>query len=106
MEHKHVSEPEIVAAIADAAGLNGTRLVERAQTAESKARLRARTEQAIATGVFVVPTMIIDDELFWGYDDLPYLELRLAGRDPFATAQLSMPTEPTRPSAMRRRFRS
>jgi 2-hydroxychromene-2-carboxylate isomerase len=33
-----------------------------------KQTLRENTEQAIADGVFGVPTLVIDDELFWGYD--------------------------------------
>lgn len=106
VEHRHVSEPEVVTAVADAAGLNGARLVQEAQSPESKARLRARTEQAIAANVFGVPTMIVGDELFWGYDDLPYLELRLAGRDPIDALEMSVPTESPNPSAVRRRFRS
>jgi 2-hydroxychromene-2-carboxylate isomerase len=33
-----------------------------------KARLRANGEEAIAQDVFGVPTLVIDAELFWGYD--------------------------------------
>lgn len=33
-----------------------------------KAALRANTEQAIALGVFGVPTIVVEKELFWGYD--------------------------------------
>jgi 2-hydroxychromene-2-carboxylate isomerase len=104
VEQLHVSEPAVVVAVADAAGLNGERLVAEAQRPESKARLRARTDQAIAEGVFGVPTMVFNDDLFWGYDDLPYLELLLAGRDPLSRADL--PNASPRPSAARRRFRS
>ena len=43
-----------------------------------------QTDDAIARGVFGVPTMEVDGEIFWGYDDLPYLELFLAGEDPLA----------------------
>ena len=35
-----------------------------------KQRLRAATDQAIARGVFGVPTFGIDDKLFWGFDAL------------------------------------
>ncbi len=38
------------------------------ETAEVKATLRETTEQAIASGVFGVPTALLDGELFWGYD--------------------------------------
>ena len=33
-----------------------------------KARLRTNTEAAIARGVFGVPTLVIDEALFWGDD--------------------------------------
>jgi 2-hydroxychromene-2-carboxylate isomerase len=41
---------------------------ERIGTAEIKAELRRNTDQAIARGVFGVPTLAIGDELFWGVD--------------------------------------
>jgi 2-hydroxychromene-2-carboxylate isomerase len=33
-------------------------------------------------GVFGVPSLIVDGELFWGFDDLRFFELRLAGQVP------------------------
>ena len=63
------------------------RLVAAAQQPEAKARLRAQTDLAIAAGVFGVPTMIVEDQLFWGYDDWPFLELYLAGKDPARPAR-------------------
>lgn len=45
-----------------------------------KAQLRTHTEQALTRGVFGVPTFIVGDELFWGYDALPFLAAFL--RDP------------------------
>jgi len=40
---------------------------------EVKAQLQANTDQAIARGVFGVPTIDVDGKLFWGYDALPML---------------------------------
>lgn len=77
------SETEIVAALS-AANLNAAILIERAQSPEIKQRLRTETEAAIARGVFGVPTMIVDDELFWGVSQLEYLALYLTDRDPLA----------------------
>lgn len=37
----------------------------------AKAQLRHNTEQAIADGVFGVPTLLIGEALFWGVDALP-----------------------------------
>jgi len=38
---------------------------------DAKARLRTATEDAIAAGVFGVPTLAIDGALFWGADAMP-----------------------------------
>jgi len=101
----HVSEPDVVARVADAAGLDGDRVVAEARSPESKARLRTQTDDAIAQGVFGVPSMQVGEEIFWGYDDFPYLEHVLAGRDPLDPAELRKWTGARRPSAQRRRFR-
>lgn len=103
----HVSDPEVVARVADAVGLDGAALVEQAGRPEIKQRLRQQTDAAIARGVFGVPTLEVEGELFWGYDDLPYLERFLAGEDtidPEDAEYWARPRRP-RPSSMRRRFR-
>ena len=38
-----------------------------------KADLKTHTDEAIACGVFGVPTLMVDDRLFWGFDALPML---------------------------------
>jgi len=101
----HVSEPGVVERVLDEIGLPGAELVTQAQSPEIKARLRAQTEDAIARGVFGVPSMRFGDELFWGYDDFPYLELVLAGRDPLEPGPFAGWGGPVQPSSMRRRFR-
>lgn len=47
-----------------------------------KHQLRANTEEAIAAGVFGVPTCEVDGKLFWGLDSLPMLRACLQG-DPW-----------------------
>ncbi len=44
-----------------------------------KAQLKLNTDQAIAKGVFGVPTLEVDNKLFWGLDALPMLRDYLAG---------------------------
>jgi 2-hydroxychromene-2-carboxylate isomerase len=102
---QHVSEPDVVARAASEAGLDGPALVARAQQDEAKARLRAQTDAAIARGVFGVPSMEVGDEVFWGYDDFPWLDLHLAGKDPLLTRAELRDTPAVTPSAMRRRMR-
>lgn len=101
-DRRHASEPAVVAAIADEAGLDGAALVAAAQAPEAKERLRRQTTQALEAGVFGVPTVIVDGELFFGYDDFGFLERFLAGDDPLDAAQAACWTGPQRPSAMRR----
>ena len=43
-----------------------------------KADLKTHTDEAIARGVFGVPTLMVDDRLFWGFDALPMLADYLA----------------------------
>ena len=52
------------------AGLAPKRDVQEGQV---KNQLKNNTEEAIAKGVFGVPTFAIDDKLFWGLDALPML---------------------------------
>jgi 2-hydroxychromene-2-carboxylate isomerase len=105
VREQHVSEPETVAALASEAGLDGPALVAEAQASATKARLRQQTDAAIARGVFGVPAMVAGDELFWGYDDLPYLEMVLSGKDPLDAAKASEWLREPRASARRRQFR-
>jgi len=102
----HVSEPDVVAKIADELGLEGKILVAQARTPEIKGLLRRQTEEAISRWVFGVPTMEVNGEIFWGYDDLPYLELHLAGKDPLDKEEWKRWISAPKSSAMRRRFRS
>jgi 2-hydroxychromene-2-carboxylate isomerase len=46
---------------------------------EVKARLKANTDEAIARGVFGVPTFEVDGKFFWGVDALPMLRAYLLG---------------------------
>jgi len=73
-----------IAGALDAAGLDGPAIVERANSPQAKEALRRETAAAVARGVFGVPTMLAGDELFWGLDQLGYLELFLEGKDPLA----------------------
>ncbi|MDZ5458841.1 2-hydroxychromene-2-carboxylate isomerase [Azohydromonas lata] len=49
------------------------------QGGEVKQRLRALTEEAIALGLFGVPTIAFEGKLFWGLDALPMLRAAMLG---------------------------
>ena len=57
---------------------------------EVKAQLKANTEEALALGVFGVPTIAVDDKLFWGFDALPMLTAYL-NKDPWFDANWDAP---------------
>ena len=61
-----------------------------ANSDEVKAQLKAHTDEAIALGVFGVPTFEVDGKLFWGFDALPMLQAYLSG-DTWFDAQWSAP---------------
>lgn len=44
-----------------------------------KQDLRAATEDALAAGVFGVPTFVVEGRLFWGLDALPMLRAQIKG---------------------------
>ncbi|MBA2962699.1 MULTISPECIES: 2-hydroxychromene-2-carboxylate isomerase [Ramlibacter] len=67
-----------------------------------KADLKAAGAQALAAGLFGVPTIAVDDKLFWGADALPMLRAYLQGDPWFATgwdaaaAATAVPVRPAR----------
>jgi 2-hydroxychromene-2-carboxylate isomerase len=98
-----IETPEAVAAAAARAGLDGEALVRDAQSPEVKLRLRMATEEAVAHGVFGVPTVLVGTEIFWGTDGLELVEAFLRGEDP-VPKDLAWAQRPA--SAMRRAVRT
>jgi 2-hydroxychromene-2-carboxylate isomerase len=84
-----IDTPEAVEAVLTEAGLDGAGIVIAAQAADVKAQLRKNTELAIARGVFGVPTVDADGELFWGTDSLDDLELHARGERPATDFDMS-----------------
>ena len=66
---------------------------------EVKKQLKNNTEQAIAQGVFGVPTFEVDGKLFWGLDALPMLTAYLEGDTALEDAWLAglRPTQHSTP---------
>ena len=58
------------------------------EAAETKAKLKADTDAAIAARLFGVPTLQIGDELFWGADALPMARAYLDNPDMFKSAEM------------------
>jgi len=79
-ESRDVGSAEVVAEVCTDAGVPNA--LERIQDSNIKQRLLQASREAIDNGVFGVPTMIVDDELFWGTDSFPHLARYLRGEDP------------------------
>ncbi len=75
------------------------------RTAAVKERLRATGDDALAAGVFGVPTAVVDGRAFWGFDATDMLIDYLSGAPLFAgdalDAAARVPLGATRPQAAR-----
>jgi 2-hydroxychromene-2-carboxylate isomerase/predicted thioesterase len=78
-EEANIEDYAVLAALATEAGLDGARVAAGAQEAAAKEALAANLEQAIAKGLFGVPTVVLGDKLYFGNDRLELLELHLNG---------------------------
>lgn len=70
-EGRDIGDRAEIATILTALGQDADNVLERAQSDENKARLRAQTEEAGRHGIFGAPSFVTaDGELFWGNDRL------------------------------------
>ena len=103
-ESRAIADAAVVGEILAEQGLDAGRVLAEAQTDAVKQRLRENTQAALDQGVFGVPTMAVRGELFWGFDDLEYLEMVLSGGDPLSAERRELePWLAVRPSVERRR---
>lgn len=103
VESKAVTTEEVVRAEVAACGLDVDAVMSAVTSDPVKAQLKANLENALAVGAFGVPTMIARGELFWGFDDLEYLDAFLSGNDALAADRNHYAKWfAIRPSAMRK----
>lgn len=98
---RDITDPNVLGALLTNAGFDAQSMLAQSCSQAVKQRLRQAAEEAIAEQVFGVPSMLVDEQLFWGYDDLHYLEMYLQGRDPYDPSRLE-PWLRVRPSSQRR----
>lgn len=67
-EARDLSDRGVVRELLAAAGLDPDAALARAESPELEERLERDTQDAIARGVFGVPTLLVGDRLFWGND--------------------------------------
>jgi len=77
-----VTDPAVIASNIGVGEVTGEMLIDKTSDDAVKAGLKRNAETALARGVFGVPTMVIDDRLFWGYDDFRFMEMYVRGEDP------------------------
>jgi 2-hydroxychromene-2-carboxylate isomerase len=69
-----MDDPAVAGAGLDAAGLDGRAILERTREQAIKDRLIANTEDAVARGVFGIPTFFVGREMFFGKDRMGRVE--------------------------------
>ena len=74
MSGEHADDPGRFAALCRELGVDPARLAE----PQIKDRLRRNTEEAAQRGVFGVPSLVIDGEVFWGADAIDFAKSFLA----------------------------
>jgi 2-hydroxychromene-2-carboxylate isomerase len=80
-EDRDIAAEPVIAAILTALGRPAADLIARATAPETKARLAAQVDDAIARGIFGAPSFVAPDgELFWGNDRLEQAVAWAAGR--------------------------
>ena len=75
---QNLDDPDVLEAVANAAGLDGAAIRAASATDAVKARLRANTEEVIARGGYGSPTIFVDTaDMYFGNDQLPLVEAAL-----------------------------
>lgn len=81
-EAKDIGQPHVRAAIASGVGLDGASLLRRQADGDVRRKWVADREHAVRSGVFGFPTFLYDGEIYWGQDNLPFLERHFLGDRP------------------------
>jgi 2-hydroxychromene-2-carboxylate isomerase len=79
---RDIGQPHVRVAIADAAGFDGTALLQRQADEDVREKWAADRAHALKNGVFGFPTFLYGGEIYWGQDNLPFLERHFAGDKP------------------------
>ena len=80
VEPKKMDDPEVAAKALTASGLDGAKLLARAQEPDVKAKLIENTQQAVERGAFGSPTFFVGKEMFFGKEQLREVEEMISGK--------------------------
>jgi 2-hydroxychromene-2-carboxylate isomerase len=77
VQGKDVNDPQVLAELARAAGLEPEKALARMESQEIKDALRRNTDEAVARGAFGAPTFFVGEQMFFGNDRLMFVESAL-----------------------------
>jgi len=77
-EPKKMDDPEIIKSAFEESGLDAEKLMAQMQDPDVKAKLISNTEAAAERGVFGIPTFFVEDEMYFGKDNLWQVEEKLS----------------------------
>src|SRR6202795_640325 len=80
VEPKKMDDMEVATKALTASGLDGAKLLTRAQAPEAKAKLIENTQTAVERGAFGSPTFFVGKEMFFGKEQLREVEEMIAGK--------------------------
>jgi 2-hydroxychromene-2-carboxylate isomerase len=79
-EPKKMDDPEVAIKALTSSGLDGAKLLSRAQEPEVKAKLIENTQAAVERGAFGSPTFFVGKEMFFGKEQLREVEELVSGK--------------------------
>jgi 2-hydroxychromene-2-carboxylate isomerase len=79
VEPKKMDDLEVATKALTSSGLDGAKLLARAQEPDVKAKLIANTQAAVERGAFGSPTFFVGNEMFFGKEQLSEVEEMVAG---------------------------
>ena len=77
-EPKKMDDPDVIKSAFEESGLDSEKLMNQMQDPDVKAKLIENTEAAAERGVFGLPTFFVDDEMYFGKDNLWQVEEKLS----------------------------
>jgi 2-hydroxychromene-2-carboxylate isomerase len=80
VEPKKMDDPEVAVKALTESGLDGAKLLTRAQEPALKAKLVENTQSAVERGAFGSPTFFVGSEMFFGKEQLREVEELIVGK--------------------------
>ncbi|MCO4795226.1 MAG: 2-hydroxychromene-2-carboxylate isomerase [Bacteriovoracaceae bacterium] len=79
-----IGDPDVLTTLFEKRHLPGLKLLDRVGDNDVRKELKINLKRAKESNLFGVPSFIIDDEMFWGNDSIPWLERYFENKDPYS----------------------